>query len=485
MLSVASNELTAVMDERPVVQVPTARFIDNILPWQYETMRAFDEGRARFIMGELHRRARKTTMGLNLLIREWSTHPGASYFYMGPTYKQAKKTVWLDPNMLFACLPERSDYAWEKNESELYVRSAQGAMLHILGGDDPDSLRGPDWRGGVLDEWSLMKENIFTEILYPVISQDTWRWLAFFYTTKGMNHAAMMFDKYGGIQSPLDLPASGATSNPEPEWYCTRLDAEVSGIIPAAELAKAKQRMPVWLYDQEYRCARVTQEERALITSVLMEALEAVYKPATETKKIISCDPAEGNDEIVCQAFENTEVEEQKILHRAGIGDNLMILSGHLKNMGMDHECNNFIIDGIGIGKGVADDLRLDKAKNVIVFKGNEKASESERFADKNMEALWYVYRRMQKGEVEPIEDRETKRQLPMLRCQANRSGQLALDNRDKIRKECGCSPDRAKCYLMGIYGLQFVESEEHKRRKDGRVDGWKKKKKKRSAWAA
>jgi len=463
------------------IRVPVARFTDGILPWQYEVFRAFDERRARFFMCEIHRRGRKTTCGLNMLIRECMRHQNTPYFYMGPTYKQAKKTVWLDPNMLFSYLPDRSIYPWEKNESELYVKFPTGCLLQILGGDDPDSLRGPDWGGGVLDEWALMKENMWTEILNPVMAQDPRRWMMFLYTTKGDNHAAQMFDKYGCIESPVDLPACGATTKHLSDWFCTRLDAEVSGIIPKAELLKLKERMPTAFYDQEMRCARVTVEERALITSKLMESLRLVHKTDLTLKKIISCDPSEGNDEIVIMYFESGDVKDMKILHTPAIADNIMILSGHIKNMAMEHDCYNVIVDAIGCGAGVSGDLRLDKRFNVQSFKGNEESNEPERFKDKNTEAVWLTSREMRQGEVDPIEDIETRRQLTKLTCQVNRNGQLQLDEKKVIKKECNCSPDRGKAYTMGRYGLRNVKPGSGR----GSTGKKRRKKKQRSAMAA
>lgn len=445
------------------MRVPVDRFLAGMVDWQVKLFRAFDSKIARFYDCECHRRARKTTGAINLLIRECLRTYNSSYFYMGPTYAQAKDIIWLDPNMLFAYLPSQSEYPWEKNESDLYIRfPLNNTILHILGGDKPDRLRGIDAKGGVLDEWALMKEEIFTQILMPIMTPDPTRWLLFLYTPKGQNHATRMFDKGGKIASDKDLPVNGPTKDRLPDWYCIRLDAEHSGIIPQNELAKAKKEMPAHLYDQEMRCARVTAEERSLITSLLLSNLEGVYVISTALKKIIACDPSEGGDEIVIRYFENTaEPDPPIILHKAGIADNLMILSGHLKNLSMAKKCNNFILDGIGIGKGVADDLRLNENYNVQVFKGNEEANDSEQFADKNMEATWYVSRQMRLGKVEPIEDDETKRQLVVAsRFQPNHKGQLALDRSDLIRKDLGCSPDRAKAYIMGIYGLQNVSAE-------------------------
>ncbi|HUV40996.1 MAG TPA: hypothetical protein VMW23_04320 [Sedimentisphaerales bacterium] len=459
------------MTTATAVEVPVNRFVDNMVAWQYDLYAAFDEGLGRFFMCECHRRSRKTTAAVNLLIRECCTHSNCSYFYMGPTFAQAKDIVWLDPNMLFSYLPDKNEFPWEKNEAEMYIRFHNNSMLHILGGDKPDRLRGIDATGGVLDEWALMKEVIFTEILRPIMMTDLERWLLFLYTPKGSNHATNMFDKGGCIKSASDLPVNGPCLEHIENWHCIRVIADKSGILSPDEIKQAQKDMPTAIYEQELQCARVTDEERALITSRLLDSLHNVVKIPIEIRKIISCDPAEGNDEIAVKVFENTDVIHQRNLHRSDIADNLMILSGTLQNIGIEYHTDNFIIDSIGVGKGVADDLLLKKDKDgrvmydVQVFKGNNVSTEPERFADLNTESLWYTAQQMKNGSVEPVDDPETKRQLVALTCQANRRGQLQLDTKDVVKKSLKCSPDRAKCYLMGIWGLQNVHPEADKGR--------------------
>jgi hypothetical protein len=237
-----------------------------------------------------------------------------------------------------------------------------------------------------------------------------------------------------------------------------RLDAEHSGILSRMALEEAKREMPAHLYDQEMRCSRVTAEERALISSLLLESLSQVTIPELETKKIISCDPSEGNDEIPIMVFENSEVVDMEILHQPDIKENVIVIAHHLESKSLEHKCKNFIIDSIGVGSGVSGALRLKPEFNVQVFKGNENADEEERFYDKNMEATYYTARQMRMGNIARVMDSETRRQLPVAsRFQVNSKGQLRLDNSKVIREILKQSPDRAKTYLMGQYGLQYV----------------------------
>ena len=302
------------------------KFTDNIFNWQITWLSAFDRKIARYFMGEIHRRGRKTSLGINGLIREAVTHKNSNYFYMGPFQKEVRLMVWLDPNMLFSYLPDKKDIPWQENKSEMYIHFLkQNTYIHFLGGDNPDALRGTDWAGGVLDEFDQMKLEIWTEILYPIYTTSPDKWVWIFYTPKG-EHAPMMFDEKGKIVSNMDLPVNGVTKDHQPNWFLMRLDAEYSGILTKQALEEAKREMPAHLYDQEMRCARVTAEERALISSLLLDSLDKVITSDSEMKKIISCDPSEGVDEIIIKYFENTVEVDMKVLHHADIKENIIII---------------------------------------------------------------------------------------------------------------------------------------------------------------
>lgn len=160
------------------ITIPTTEFCASMHPWQRAMFDAFDDGCRRFWM-RWHRRARKTTAWLNMLIRECVCYDNRVYLYLAPTYKQAKSIFWTDPNMLFKWLPNQSLIPWVKNEQELSIRFANNSILRVVGGDDPDSVRGIDCHGFVADEWSLMKPVLWDQILRPIIAQDADRWAAF------------------------------------------------------------------------------------------------------------------------------------------------------------------------------------------------------------------------------------------------------------------------------------------------------------------
>ncbi len=217
-------------------QVPVSAFNDGIHQWQLEVLRDFDNGLWRFAMLNWHRRARKTTLAINLLIRECCKNPKSRYGYITSTFAAAKSIVWRDPNMLKKYLP--SGLVLRTNESELYVEFNNGSILSIHGSDKPDSIRGVDFEGVVIDEWALVKISVWDEILRPIIAQKPSRWAMFTFTPKGRNHAYRMWCK----------------AIAEERWKRYELKGEDSLIIPVDELVLLRREIPASTYAQEIQC---------------------------------------------------------------------------------------------------------------------------------------------------------------------------------------------------------------------------------------
>jgi len=432
------------------MSIPNERFNDGLHHWQLGVLQAFDEGLARFFALEWHRRARKTTLGLNLLIRECVRNPKSSYVYVAPTYTQARNIIWDDPNMLDAYLPDKAEMGCKMNEQKLHVKFANGSLLSVRGADKPDSLRGIDAAGVFFDEWALIKPEAWTEIFRPIIAQNAKRWAMFAFTPKGPNHATEMLDR--------------ALLSESEGWFGQTLRASESNLLPQVELDKARQEMPTSLYDQEFECARITDEERTLITSRMIEGLKAIaLRLYPQTRRIISCDPATGGDECVCYVGENGEIIDELILHER----DTMKIAGHLAILGSKYEIDDYIIDSIGLGKGIADRL-TELGKNVQPFCSSEKAIDSDRFRNLRVEAWWYVMEQMEAHEVPYPVDSELRRQLSGVRYKVmDSSGRLQLDPKDATKKILGRSPDRADAYVMMQYGLQFVMPAERKNKRD------------------
>ena len=422
--------------------IPNRRFLDGMHEWHIEAFKTFDGGSVRFFSLEWHRRSRKTTFWLNLAVREACRNSKRTYLLIGPTKEQERQIVWDDPNMLDAALPDRDEMAWEKNEQKLQVRFANGSRIVIRGSDDPDSIRGVGPHGVGFDEWALIKPMTWQEIIRPIIAEDVTRWAMFMYTPKGLNHATELHDAAKG----------------RPEWFASTLRASASGILSAAELAKAREDMPPVLYDQEMECARITDEEKVLITSRMLAGLSA-YDPDIDPpeelaeRRIIACDPAMGGDEAPMQYIVAGRIVDQEISHDR----DSMKLAGALAIFGRKHHCEEFAIDTIGNGKGVVDRL-AEMGKIVHAFNSAEAAQEPDRFANLRAEAWWNVMQLVMDRKVPALTDPVILKQLAATHWQTQTSsGRLILEPKARTKKALGCSPDRADCYVIGLWGLQFV----------------------------
>ena len=290
---------------------PNKEFIDGAHYHQRVLFNAFDvRGKAEVIapqtfLCEWHRRCRKTTAAINLNIREAYRVPKSKYGVIAPTQVMARNIIWDDPRMLRSYLPDKREMDWKLNEQKMLVTFANGSLLKFGGADEPDSWRGTDFVGVTCDEWALMKENLWTEILRPVIGgplpddikqKQLFRWSLFLYTPKGMNHASRMFDDACCLNEGGTLPDCGVAQKLKPNRFASRVIGEKSGIFSNEELARMKEEMPKAMYDQEINCSRVTSEEMTLITSDMIHALNNHHATTTESfrevRKIVSVDPA-------------------------------------------------------------------------------------------------------------------------------------------------------------------------------------------------
>ncbi len=461
--------------------IPNKLFLDRIDWHEKQVLRAFDcvKPVTRFFIQEWHRRAHKTTLAINLLIREACRYPKSKYVYIAPTQVWARNVVWDDPVMLWDALPDKAEMDWKANGQKMLITFVNGSMLKIGGSDEPDSLRGIDADGVVPDEWALHKKEIWTEIFRPIIAGKAKpghreRWAMFLYTPKGPNHATQMFNIAACIESEAELPDCGKAAKCKPGWFASRLIADRSGIIPRAELdlmlgEVADGTLTKEEYDQEMQCRRVTEEERTLITSSLLDRLNTVNWGSLriiepKMRKIVAIDPAFGGDQCALKGFENGRVVKEKQVNWTMTHEVVFEAKEMARRLGT----KNFIVDCIGNGKGVSDGLKIDEAGyHVQAFNSAEKCEDSDRYANKKAEAVDYTAEQIRKLKVEPVKDPETRRQLVGLSrykiVTRHDKGVMIMRSNDDTKKELGCSPDRGLCYCYGIYGIKRVIPETRK----------------------
>lgn len=262
--------------DTPSLRIPVLAF----QPHQW--MRESWKDQHRFKVHRWHRRARKTTLGLNKLITACMATKAETFVYIAPTYKQAKAIVVRDPLMLQQYLP-REILRKPFNESELYATFVTGSVLRILGADEPDSIRGIRVKGAVLDEWALQKRAIFDEILYPVLREAD-GWADFYFTPKGRNHA---WEYWRRGQLP-----------DHHEWRSFDLLADQSGLLTADALGQARLEMGDDLYRQEMLC-EFLEDVQAVFRGLAQCVVGELEPPASGRRYVLGVDLGRTHDATV------------------------------------------------------------------------------------------------------------------------------------------------------------------------------------------
>jgi phage terminase large subunit len=242
------------MDTEQIVQIPyRPRALQKVVG---KAMRTH-----RFGVLVCHRRWGKSVCGVNVLQQGalMCEKPRPRFAYIGPTYRQAKATVW-DYLKFYA----RPIPGIVFNESELRADYPNGGQVRIYGGDDPDSLRGLYFDGVVVDEYGLHQSDIFSTVLRPALS-DREGWALFLGTPNGRNQ---FYDMIYGTKTWV-----GAKD--DPTWFYACYKASETGVLPVEELAAARKDMTADEYAQEYECSFEAAVKGAIYAAELESARSA------------------------------------------------------------------------------------------------------------------------------------------------------------------------------------------------------------------
>ena len=206
----------------------------GLLPWQKEVKR--DKHRFRVVCAG--RRSGKSILGCDDLTQGAATIPGSVNWYVGPTYGAAKDVAWeifkrnIEPFREY-------DLIEKVVESDLLIKWRNDAVIQLKGGDKVDSLRGVKLSRLVIDEYAIMKREIWDEVLQPATS-DLRAPVLFNSTPKGYNHFCELFNM--AAKSPGD-------------WYSKHIKTSEAGTIPPEEIERARRDMDARVFRQEYEAS--------------------------------------------------------------------------------------------------------------------------------------------------------------------------------------------------------------------------------------
>ena len=190
------------------------------------------EDTRREIVLVAHRRWAKTLSACSKCVIEALKNKDRNYFIILPTYKQAKRVAW----KMLKSVALDTGIQYKPNETELKITFVNGSFVQLLGSDQPDDIRGIAADGVWLDEWSLHKPSIYTEIIVPAL-MDRKGWVVKSFTPKGQNHA---YEDFSKAVDPYFLPA------------------DKTGVFDDTELNRAREIMSPEEFEQEMLCKFLT-----------------------------------------------------------------------------------------------------------------------------------------------------------------------------------------------------------------------------------
>lgn len=155
------------------------------------------------------------------------------YAYIAPYRSQAKSVAW-DYLKHFAAPVLKSS-----NEAELTVELVTGAKVRLFGADNADAMRGLGFSGVFMDEYGDFRPSVWGNVIRPTLS-DKQGWAVFAGTPKGKNQFWQIYDQ---------------ASRSDGEWFCLKLAASDSGLLPVTELNAARAQISEDQYLQEYECS--------------------------------------------------------------------------------------------------------------------------------------------------------------------------------------------------------------------------------------
>jgi len=210
--------------------------------YQLPVLRALDNGFKR-IVWVAHRRSGKDKTFINHTAKAMYQRVGA-YYYIFPTYKQAKKVIWNGMDRAGFKFMDHIPREIRKrtDNTDMLVETLNGSIFQLIGSDKIDSLMGANPVGCVFSEWPLQNPAAW-DYLRPILAENS-GWAAFIYTPRGKNHG------YNTLELARAFPDL---------WFSQVLTVEDTKAIPEDVLAQERVEIIKKdgndsLYQQEYMC---------------------------------------------------------------------------------------------------------------------------------------------------------------------------------------------------------------------------------------
>ena len=192
--------------------------------------------------------------------------------------------------------------------------------------------------------------------------------------------------------------------------------------------------------------------EEADDTLIPLRDVEAAVKRRSDippdTKPVMGVDVARfGNDKTVIIIRQGPRVIHIDELRKSDIVNT----TGAVITAALKYKVKDIIIDEIGVGAGVLDNLKADRRFNAQGLNGSNSSSNNEKYLNLRAEVFDGLRQRFADGDISIPNDPELISQLASLTYKYNARGQLQLESKDQIRSTGRQSPDKADAIALAF----------------------------------
>ena len=329
----------------------TLPYLYKARDYQIPFLRAWDSGIKRLFL-VWHRRSGKDKTVIANVAKRVMEKKGM-YYYMLPTYSQAKKVIWLgsDKGGMRFIDHFPKEIVKSINQSDMIIEFINGSMLQLIGADNIDRIVGTNPIGVVFSEYSLMKPEVW-QFLYPILNENE-GWAVFVMTPRGSNHAHTMMNDFKN----------------DPKWFVQVLTVEDTKALTPEQIEDARKELPQDIFNQEYMCKFLDSgagffrrvDENTYKSSEYIPKELALYQ--------IGVDLAKYNDYTVISPF---NLNDFHILKQDSFNQmDYNLQKARIENSYLKYGKGRIVMDSTGVGEPVFDDLNA-RGMNVYPFRFNK-----------------------------------------------------------------------------------------------------------------
>jgi len=178
-----------------------------------------------------------------------------------------------------------------------------------------------------------------------------------------------------------------------------------------------------------------------------------------EGAKILSCDVARyGDCKTVFNILQKANVGWKQVYLFAFQGQDTVKTFGHFMDLRKEYKTDFHVVDDVGLGGGVTDNLRAANIERLYPFTSNNKP-QSEDFFDRRAECYWTLRDLFVRDQIQVIDHEEQSTELSSIKFRYMNGSKKRILSKEDMRKDGLKSPDFADALMMSMSVLPQAEA--------------------------